>query len=324
MNRNRKSKFIVVLLVILFFGITIAPAANATSENSVAREKGNEPGSVKDSEWEKWKEAHTLEVEVVTVYDYEKDGTLKVTETYSGEKLKSKYKEDKLTGSKTLSIPDGEEVSISTEKGSLKLKPGEKTEVATQESIVLTSAEEPYPWWDSTSSTITSTESSTVSSLSVAYPQWTYSKVTSLFKTYYKAEDPINLVWKKSSLKAVKSLILNNNWVDNPVEYTHYLPYPDGKWVAGDGMADSKYRLSGGYHLRLWELEGGIVVSNAHHDDNVFIIPGHQVDGYENAEAKVAGFFEEPPYDSCDLDNVFYSSYYKAYNDGVATVLSLP
>ena len=132
-------------------------------------------------------------------------------------------------------------------------------------------------------------------------------------------EDPINLVWEQNSLKAVKSVILYQKWVDNPVEYTHYLPYPDGSWVAGDGVADSKYRIIGGYHSRLWELPGGKVVSNAHHDDNVFIIPGHQVDEYEDAEAKVAGFFGTAYGEYC-LDNVCYSAYYNAHNDGLATL----
>jgi hypothetical protein len=319
MNKDRKSKFILLLLMILFFMITLATSANATPEKSAAENKGNELNSVEDSQWSKWKEAHTVEVDVTTVYDYEKDGTLKVTETYSGEKLKRKYNEDKLTKSHTLSIPDGAEIAVSAESGSSKLKPGETKVFVTQESIVLTAANTPYAWWDRTSLTTSSAASSAVSSTSFDYPQWTFSKVTSLFKTYYKMEDPINLVWKENNLKTVKSVILNHKWVDNPVEYTHYLPYPDGKWVAGDGIADSKYRLSGGYHLRLWELPGGSVVSNAHHDDNVLIIPGHQVDGYENAEAKVAGFFGTPC-GSCWLDNVYTSSYYNAYNDGNAAL----
>jgi hypothetical protein len=320
MNKDGRPKYIFMLLIILFFGIILAPAANAVSEKSAAGKDGNGEKSAADSQWDEWKESHTLEVELTTIYDYKKDGTLKVTETYSGEKLKSKYKEDKLTRSQTLSIPEGKEVAINAETGSLKLKPGDKKELVSQESVVLTTEEDPYPWWSSTSPTITSTSSSTVSSTSFAYPQWTFSKVSSLFKTYYKAEDPINLVWEESSLKTVKSVILNKKWVDNPVEYTHYLPYPDEKWVAGDGIADSKYRLSGGYHLRIWELPGGDIVSSAHHDDNVLIIPGHQVDGYENAEAKVAGFFGTSS-GSYWLDNEYCNSYYNACNDGYATVL---
>ncbi len=316
MNKNRRSNYIILLFLILFFGIMLAPAANATSENSAAEKEGNELKSVDSSQWNEWKEAHNVEVEVTTVCDYKKDGTLKITETYSGEKLKSKFKEDELTRSQTFSIPEGEEVDISTETGSLKLKPGDKKEFVIEKSIVLTTDSDPYPWWDSA----TSAASSTVSSTSFAYPQWTFSKVTSLFKTYYKMEDPVNIVWEQNNLKTVKDVILSKKWVDNPAEYTHYLPYPDGRWVAGDGMADSKYRLSGGYHLRLWELPDGDVVSNAHHDDSVLIIPGHQVDGYENAEAKVAGFFETE-HGKYWLDNIFYNSYYNAYNDGSATIV---
>lgn len=238
----------------------LVQGAIATSEKSVAEKEGNGPVSVDNSQWSKWKDAHTMEVEVITVYDYKKDGKLKITETYSGDELKSKFKEDKLTRSQTFSIPNGKEIAISTESESLKLKPGKKSEFVTQESIVLTAEDDPYLWWAGSSSvtsltassTIPSTVYSTVYSTSSAYPQWTFSKVTSFSKTYYKTEDPINLIWQGNNLETVKSAILSKKWVDNPVEYTHYLPYPDGKWVAGDGIADSKYRISGGYHLRLW------------------------------------------------------------------------
>lgn len=296
------------------------PDAIATSEKSATEKEGNKPVSIDDSYWSKWKDAHTMEVEVITVYDYKKDGELKITETYSGDKLKSKFKEDKLTRSQILSIPGGKEITINTESEILKLKPGKKNEFVTKESIVLTAEDDPYSWWAGSSSVTSSTASSTTSSTSSSCPQWTFSKVTSFSKTYYKTEDPINLIWQGNDLKTVKSVILSKKWVDNPVEYTHYIPYPDGKWVAGDGIADSKYRISGGYHLRLWQLPDGDIVSGVHHDDSVLIIPGHQVDGYENAEAKVAGFFGTS-FESYWLDNEYCNSYYNAYNDGNATVV---
>jgi hypothetical protein len=232
MNKSKRSKFTVLLLMTLFFGIVLVPTASATPERPATEKEGNEPKSVDNSQWVEWKQAHTVEVEVTTVYDYKKDGMLKITETYSGEKLESKFKVDKLTRSQTFSVSN-EEIAISAKSGGLKLSPGDKKEFVTRESIVLTTADDPYRWWDNTSSTTSSTVSLTASSASLAYPQWTFSKVVSLFKTYYKMEDPINLVWEQNSLKAVKSTILNQKWVDNPVEYTHYLPYPDGSWVAG-------------------------------------------------------------------------------------------
>ncbi|WP_440948672.1 hypothetical protein ACSAZL_10815 [Methanosarcina sp. T3] len=323
MNKNKRSRLIVVVLMVLFFGIVLVPAAGATSEKSASEKEGNEAKSVDDSRWSEWKQAHTVEVEVTTIYDYKKDGKLKITETYSGEKLKGKYKVDNLTRSQTFSVEDGEEITVSAESGSLKLKPGDQTEIVTRESIVLTPEGEPYQWWTTASLTTPSTASSitslTTSSTSLVYPQWTYSKFTYLFKTYYKVEDPINLVWEDNSLKAVKNVVLSQKWVDYPVEYTHYLPYPDGSWVAGDGVADSKYRIYGGYHTRFWELPCGDVVSSAHHDDNFFIIPGHQVDGYENAESRVAGFFGTAP-GVYWLDNVCYSDDYNACNNGYAAI----
>lgn len=308
MNKSKRSKFIVLLLIILFFGIVLAPAASAAPEQAATEKEENEPKSVDNPQWSEWKQSHTIEVEMTTVYDYRKDGTLKITETYSGEKLKDKFKEDKLTRSQTFPVSDRKEITIDTESGSLTLKPGGKKEFVTLKSTVLTTSDDPYKWWTSTSS------------ISLAYPKWTFSKFTSFYKTYYEVADPINLVWEQNSLKTVKSSILNKKWIDNPVEYTHYIPYPDESWVAGDGMADNKYRVFGGYHLRLWALPGGSIVSNAHHDDNVLIIPGHQVDGYENAEARVTGFFETTN-GVCWLNNVYYSDYYNAFNDGSATLL---
>lgn len=312
MSKNKRSKFIVILLLILLFGIMLIMTANAVSEESTDEKIINEQKFAEDSRCKKWKETHTVEVEVTRVYNYEKEGKLKVTEIYSGKGIKSKFNDDKFTRSQVFMIPEGEEVVISAESGSLKLQPGEEKKIVTQESAVLTTENDPYPYCTGISSDASLTSS--------AYPQWTFSKVTSLFKTYYKMEDPINLVWKEQDLKAVKNVFLSKKWVDNPVEYTHYLSYPDGKWVAGDGMADSKYRLSGGYHLRLWQLPDGDIVSNAHHDDNVLIIPGHQVDGYENAEAKVAGFFGSS-FVAVWMNNKCYSSYYNACNDGNATVI---
>lgn len=293
--------------MILFFGIVIFPVASAVPEKSATEKEGDQLKSADDPKWNKWKEAHTLEVEVTTTCEYKKDGTFKITETYSGKKLKDKFKVEKLTRSQTYSATEVEEAAASLDDESFKLKPGEKKEFVTQKSVVLTAEDDSYDWWASTSST------------SLVYPQWTFSKFTLLSKNYYEMEDPINLLWEENSLKAVKNVILTQRWVDNPVEYTHYLPYPDGSWVPGDGVADSKYRISGGYHSRLWELPNGKVISNAHHDDNIFIILGHQVDGYENAEARVAGFFGTAT-GVYWLNNVCCSSYYNAYNDGSATI----
>lgn len=305
MNKNKRSKFIVVLLVTLFFGIVLGPVANATSGEPVTEIEENEQKSVDDLRWSEWQQAHTMEFEVTTVYDYKKDGILKISETYSGKKLKSKFKEDELTRSQTFSVSDEKEIALSAKSNSLKLKPGDKKEFVTQKSAVITTANDPFEWWISSSST------------SPTYPQWTFSKLTSSHNTYYEVADPINLIWKQKSLKTIKNTILKKKWIDNPVEYTHYIPYPDGSWVAGDGMADDRYRLFGGYHLRLWKLPNGSVVSNAHHDDSVFTILGHQVDGYENAESKVARFFGTKNKEFW-LDNVYYSKYYNAYNDGSA------
>jgi len=222
-------------------------------------------------------------------------------------KLKEKFKVDKLTKTKSFSVPSGKQVTVNAQTGPFRMQQGDRKEVLSEKSVVLTTADDPYPW----------SKASVSASASASYPQWTWSKIL----WFYELEDPINLIWGQSELKTVKSVILKQRWVDNPSEYTHYISYPDGSWVRGDGMADSKYRVLGGYHARLWALPNGAVVANAHHDDNIFIIPGHQVDGYENAEDKVAGFFGNGD-EYCWLDNVFYNGYYNAYNDGKAALIT--
>lgn len=296
----------------LFLGMGLVPAAGAAQENKSPWNEDSGEKPVDSSSWEEWKQAHTVEVEVATVYKYKKDGKFEITETYSGEKLKQKFKVDKLTKTKSFTAPSGKQVTVNTQAGPFAMYPGDRKEVLSEKSVVLTTADDPYEWWlacDSASAPV-------CDSASVSYSQWTWSKVL----WFYELEDPVNLVWEQSNLKTVKSVILRQRWVDNPSEYTHYLSYPDGSWVRGDGMADSKYRVLGGYHVRLWELPNGAVVANAHQDDDIFIIPGHQVKGYENAEYKVAGFFGTVQ-GSYWLDNECYNGYYNAYNNGWATLI---
>ncbi|WP_156148124.1 MULTISPECIES: hypothetical protein [unclassified Methanosarcina] len=45
MNKNKRSKLIVLVLMILFFGIVFIPAANATSEKSANEKEGKRPKS---------------------------------------------------------------------------------------------------------------------------------------------------------------------------------------------------------------------------------------------------------------------------------------
>lgn len=199
MNKNKRSKFIVVLLVTLFFGIVLGPVANATSGEPVTEKEENEQKSVDGLQWSEWQQAHTMEVEVTTVYDYKTDGTLKITETYSGIELKSKFNEDELTRSQTFSVSDGKEIALSTKSDSLKLKPGDKKEFVAQKSVVITTRNDPFKWWTSSSSN------------STTYPQWTFSKIASSHNTYYVVADPINLIWKQKSLKTIKNTILKKN-----------------------------------------------------------------------------------------------------------------
>jgi len=297
----------------LLSGIVLVQAAGAVPDDKAPDKESKEKKGDEVSR-EEWEQVHTVDVEVTTVYKYKKDGKLEITETYSGEKLKQKFKVDKLTKTKAFTVPSGKQVTVNTQSGPFAMQPGDQKEVVSEKSVILTTADDPYEWWQDTPSASASASSS------VPYPQWTWSKIW----WFYEKEDPINLVWEQSNLKTVKRVILKQRWVDNPSEYTHYIAYPDGSWVKGDGVADSKYRVLGGYHARLWVLPDGAVVANAHHDDDIFIIPGHQVDRYEDAETEVAGFFNGwyvlP--DHIYLANPVGNPYYEPYNDGKATLIT--
>ncbi len=300
MNICKKSAFVSLVVTILFLGIVLVPAAGAAPEKS-PRKGGNGQESDEGLSIDEWMQKHTVEVEATILYEYTEEGELVISETYSGADLKNKLNENKLTKTRKLSIPRGKAVTISSEGESFILQSGDLKMQVVLKSVVLVSAKKPYPWWKYSE-----------------YPQWTWSKVSS---KYYEREDPINLIWGVSDLSTVKPLILSNGWYDWISEYTYYIYNPFVKnWVPGDGVADDPFRVLGGYHARLWQV-GDSVVSNAHHDDSVFIVAGHQVDEYEAAEAEVAGFFGTE-HESYLLDNECYNGYYNAYNDGFATLIT--
>jgi len=71
----------------VFFGIVLVPGAGAAPENKSPGKEGGGEKHADASSRDEWKQAHTVEVEVTTVYTYKKDGKFEITETYSGEKL---------------------------------------------------------------------------------------------------------------------------------------------------------------------------------------------------------------------------------------------
>ena len=240
---------------------------------------------------EEWMKDHTVNVESTTIYMYDQ-GYLEITEIYTGEDLEKKFGVDNLTRSRKIPV----------EAMTVGMKEGEERVFVTEKSVVITAANDPYQWWDS-----------------YDYPQWTYSESGG----YYIQEDPINLAWENTDINTAKSEILEENWTDEPWEYTYYVYDSEYGWMADDGVADDKYRLFGGYHARLWQMSDGDVVANAHHDDSTINWPPlHQADEYEPAEDLVAGFYDGGGWTvyagNYWLDNE-YTNEHGAYNDGWAT-----
>jgi len=244
---------------------------------------------------EQWREEHTVKVNATTIYKYEQ-GYLEIKEIYTGKDLEKKFGVDNLT----------RVLKISVDAEAIGMKEGEEKVFVSEKTVVVTIAGDPYHWWEN-----------------YEYPQWTYSLIVHINPPmiFYFEEDPINLAWENSDKDTVKSVILEQGWVDNPAQYNHYVYDPEYGWILNDGVADDVWRPNGGYHARLWQMSDGNVVSNAHHDSN----PPHHADEYEPAEELVAGFYDLPVWavsdDSYNHENE-YTNEYGAYNNGWTTQIT--
>ena len=262
-----------VLLAALLIAAVIVPAVAATPERSM----------------EEWMKDHTVNVESTTIYRYDQ-GYLEIQEIYTGEDIEKRFGVDNLTRSRKIPV----------EARTVGMKDGEERVFVTEKSVVITTANDPYQWWDS-----------------YDYPQWTYSESDGR----YILEDPINLAWENTDKDTVKSEILEEDgWVDIwwPFEYDQYVSDPNDGWIKGDGVADDWFGIWGRDHTRLWQMSDGDVVANAHHDSAV----PHHADQYEPAEDLVAGFYDGGGW-TVYADNYWLSNEYTnehgAYNDGWAT-----
>ena len=237
-------------------------------------------GMSEDKVMGKWMQNHTVKVNSTTTCEYEQ-GYLQVKEVYTGEELKERLGIEQFT--KELKIPVEAEVLA---EGKLRgMQEGEEKVFVTEKVTVLTSEDDPPHWWDG-----------------YKYPQWIWFKSGDV----YEKGLPINLAWKNTTKDTAKSEILEEGWVDNPIQYTEYVYDPIGGWIIGDGVATSTFGIFGRYHANLWQMSDGNVVANAHHDTPV----PHEADELEEAEELVAGYFNESEdtewsvyEDSYDLDN---------------------
>ncbi|WP_342306296.1 hypothetical protein [Methanolobus sp. ZRKC5] len=307
--KAKSPQLVILLAAIILVSITFVLIVDATPEKSM----------------EKWTKDHIVKnVKLTQIYKYE-EGYLEINEIYSGNELKKKTGIDKFNKEKKIPLETGtvmmnndgdkltvkeNELILKTKKdGTFKLEKGEEKVHTTKTSLVMTLESEPYQWWDDYNG-----------------PQWTWSKIL----WWYVREDPINLMWGETTISTVEGVLVNEgDWVSNPSEYTHYVyDRSERRWIADDGVAESRYRIFGGNHTRLWEISTNtdvVVIANAHCDDGVFEWPlGHQAIDYEGVEEEVASFYDvgwTVSHDECFLDNE-YTNKYRAYNDGNATVIT--
>ena len=242
----------------------------------------------------KWMDEHTINVTSIKTYKYEQ-GKLTKSEIYTGKCLEDKFGLSNITKVETIPIDTNVMDTISIDGESFVLTEGNEKVSVTEKAVVLTTADNPYDWWND----------------GYSYPQWAWAYVA---YGIYEREDPINLVWPSNTVSTVKSEMLDEGWTDYPTQYSRYVADPQWGWAAGDGVADSVTRPNGGYHVRLWQMSSGAVVANAHHDT----ASPHTADQYETAEEHVAYFYNggwTVYMDNYDLDNYISSP----YNNGWAT-----
>ena len=270
-----------VSILLIFIGITFVPASSMSNDTTM----------------ENWMQDHTVKVNSTTTYKYEQ-GYLRIDETYTGEELEELFGIEQFT--KVLKMPVDDKLLV--EGRVLGMQEGEERIFVAEKITVLTSGDDPPPWWDNYS-----------------YPQWIWLESGGI----YERNLPINLAWKNTTLNTVKSEILKEGWVNvsYPFELTEYVYDPLYGWIADNGVADSMTGLLGRYHALLWWLSNENVVANAHHDDPF----PHKADELEEAEELVAGFFNESEdtewnvyEDSYNLDNNVTSP----YSDGWCTEIS--
>ena len=245
-------------------------------------------------ELKEWMQEHTLNVTSTKTYKYE-NGEITVEETYTGNELEKKLKVGKTTKSMTIKNLKKEDLTIYSNGKKLALSEGDEITTITTTTVVMTQEYWPFPWWD----------------IGYDYPQYTWYQVTYDGIPFYEKADPINIAWENTYKITVENRIENQGWVDFIAEWFEYVSDPDGclfggpGWILGDGIATSRLREHGEFHIRLFDMSNGDIVGAAHQDSP----EPHQVIGIENTEDMVAQFFDYDMsnwwvlYDQEELDN---------------------
>jgi hypothetical protein len=155
---------------------------------------------------------HTVKVNSTTTCKYEQ-GQLLIKEVYTGEELKERFGIEYFT--KELKMPVDDKSLV--EGKVLGMQEGEEKVFVTEKVTVLTSGDDPPPWWDYYN-----------------YPQWVWLESGGI----YERNLPINLAWKNTTKDVARSEILEEGWVNvsYPFELTEYVYDPIDGWIADDEM----------------------------------------------------------------------------------------
>ena len=282
-----------VLLGLLMAGM--AGSAVATAGTPAGASGPSDP-------WEAWAKQHTVRVLVVEKIQY-KNGELIEQVEYTGNDLKAKFGIDRLSKVKIAKMPVTELPRLYPKKAKT-LASGIPLIRTYYKTTVLTTGDEPYPWWEN-----------------YPYlPRWTWEVWYDEFSIpYYEKADPVNLVWEGGTKDEVKNVLKDAGWHDWVVASAQYIydppQYGGGGWEEGDDLADGYFGLLGRYHIRLWVIYNGMIIGSAHHDTSF----PHNADTYEGGEDKVAGYYKSP-WHVCK-DCIYLYNAINGKNDGYATII---
>ena len=263
------------------------------------------PANTSSDPWKAWSKTHTVHVVVIERIQYQNGELIKQIE-YTGDDLKAKFGIDRLIKVKTSKMPVTELLRLYPKEAKT-LTLGIPLIKTYYKTTVLTTSNDPYPWWD----------------YYPYLPRWTWEKVEYcgyLFcHTYYEKADPVNLVWDSGTKNEVKNVLKGAGWNDWVVASDQYIydppQYGGSGWEEGDDLATGWLGLSGRYHVRLWVIYNGKIIGSAHHDTSA----PHGVDTFEGGEDKVAGYYS-PSWHVCK-DCVYLDNVISGKNDGYATVI---
>lgn len=237
-----------------------------------------------------WLDAHTFNVTVTEIYRYD-GGNMSSETVYVSPEFVPAFGTDTLKkiSSHTIESPENNNFTVICPSA-------EKT-------IVVTRQSDPFPWHE----------------FGYAYPCYLWE----CYDGYAFLEDPINLIWTDTTADAVRKELLDMNpgWVGEGIVEKDYKVYDrkSGEWLSSRSVAESIYRIGGGYHIRLYQLPDNTVVAGAHRDGT----PPHEAVQFEPFERYITEMLEKETENGCIIGTAYLGNEnMSVQNDGYATIVS--